>query len=126
MQDKKQMIIYKENIFDKIKNLFTNIFNLKKKEILLEESAILDNYIGKSRENFNKYISFKEDKNELAIINKVRANTDILKNMSMEELDRVGEAILNRTQFVDRKISKLKTDLMMKQNEYTIRRKRWN
>lgn len=119
MRDNKSLIVYKENIFNKIKKFFINLFSSKnKEENIIVNLPEKENYIGSSKKKFNEYISFRENKEELNIINDVRKNPDMLNRMSMEELDKIEEAILNRTKFVDRKISKLRTDLMMKKMEF--------
>ena len=115
MEDKKSLIVYKENIFTKIKKFFINIFSKRNKELeFVVETVPNESYIGNTKNKFNEYISFKENKEELNLINSVRNNLNILQNMSMDELNKVEDAIKNRQNFVNKKISKLKTDLMMK------------
>lgn len=112
MKDNKGLIVYKENIFIKIKNFFRSLFGKKESQ---EIKTIKENTnMGETKKKFNEFISFKENKQELEIINKVRQNPEILKQMSMKELDEVENAIKNRKNFVDKKIVKLKTDLMMR------------
>ena len=56
----------------------------------------------------------EENKEEIKLINSVRNDINILNDMSLEELDNVEKAILNRINYVDKRISKLNTDLRMK------------
>ncbi len=119
MEDKKDLIVYKETIFSKIKRLFTNIFHKNTETIeLIQPQTTSDlNNIPNSKQKFNEYISFKENKEELNLIDSIRNNTDILEKMSYEELNKVEKAILNRINYVDKRIAKLKTDLKIKRNE---------
>lgn len=113
MADKKEMIVYHENIFLKIKKFFNNIFNKK----LNEDVKPITQSVNKTtnqREKFNEYISFKENKAELKLINSIKSNLNMLNEMSLEDLDEVEKAILNITNYVDKRIAKLKTDLKMK------------
>ena len=96
MKDNKSLVVYKNNIFNKIKNFFKNL--LKK--------LIID------KQKFNEFISFKEDKEDLKIINEIRNNPNTLNNISLSELDKIEKAIINRQNFINKKISKLKTDLI--------------
>ena len=117
MRENKSLIVYKESFFVKLKNFFKNIFDKKNsKEIHheLAENEIHVEHSANSKNKFKDYISFKENKEEIQLINKVRDNTELLWAMTDEELDRVEEAIQDRQKYVERKTSKLKTDLMMK------------
>ena len=113
MEDNKEITIYKESIFAKLKKFFSSIFN-KKTEV--EIKPIIQN-VQKStnqKKKFNEYISFRENREELKLINSVRNDINILNDMSLEELDNVEKAILNRINYVDKRISKLNTDIKMK------------
>ncbi len=114
MEENKNLIVYKQNIFDKIKNFFLNIFHKKGQKEIIEKNSQETSYIGSTKKKFNEYISFKEDKDELNMINTIRKNPEALKSMNWEELDKIENAIRNRQRFVDKKIAKLKTDLMMR------------
>ena len=113
MTYKKEIIVYKENIFSKIKKFFSSIFN-KKTEMEIKPTIPSTNKISNQKEKFNEYISFREDTEGLKLINSVRNNIDILDEMSLEELDEVEKAVLDRINYVDKRISKLNTDLRMK------------
>ena len=113
MADKKEIIVYKENIFSKIKKFFSSIFN-KKVEVEIKPIIPSVNRIPNQKGKFNEYISFKENKEELKLIDSVRNDINILNEMSLEELDEVEKAVLNRINYVDKRISKLNTDLKMK------------
>ena len=55
-----------------------------------------------------------EDKKGLKLINSIRKDLNILDEMSLEELNEVEKAVLDRINYVDKRISKLNTDLRMK------------
>lgn len=112
MNKNNSLIVYKENLFTKLKNFFRNIFSKKEVQIIQEREIIIP--IGEKKKNFIKMISFKENKEELDLINKVRQNPEILMKMNAEELNELENAIKNRQDFVDKKIAKLKTDLSRK------------
>ena len=112
MEDKNIMIVYKENIFSKIKRFFNNIFNKKSEKNVNIDLTKANN--AKQEKKFMESISFKENKNELNIINSIRNNIEALDKMDSKELDDVENAILNRMNYIDKKIEKLKTDLEMK------------
>ena len=114
MKDNKNLIVYKDSIFDKIKNFIKNIFNKKEKNEIVEENEKEPVYIGNKKKKFNEYISFKENKEDLNLINSIRENPGSLNNMTLEELDKVEDAIRSRQKFINKKIAKLKTDLVMK------------
>lgn len=118
MEDKKNLIVYKENIFSKIKRFFINIFHKKTENTKLDYPQTIPdlNNIQSSKQKFNDYISFKENKGELDLIDSIRDNTVILDKMSDEELNKVEKAILNRINYVDKRIAKLKTDLKIKKS----------
>ena len=108
MKDNKSLVVYKNNIFNKIKNFFKNLLKKRPQNIIEEtkqENLITD------KQKFNEFISFKEDKEELKIINEIRNNPNTLNNISLSELDKIEKAIINRQNFINKKISKLKTDL---------------
>lgn len=113
MADKKEIMVYKENIFKKIKKFFSYIFN-KNTELEIKQPIPSTNKISNQKEKFNEYISFREDKEGLKLINSVRNDLNILDEMSLEELDEVEKAVLARINYVDKRISKLNTDLRMK------------
>lgn len=115
MEENKSLVEYKENIFTKIKNFFKNLF-IKKNKFDIEESqkTIIN---PNNKRAFNEHISFKEDAQELEIINEVMKNNEKLYLMNMDELDNIENAIRKRQNYVDKKIAKLKTDLMMIKNK---------
>ena len=113
MEDKKEIIVYKENIFSKIKKFFSSIFN-KKTEVEIKQTIPSTKNISNQKEKFNEYISFREDKEELKLINSIRKDLNILDEMSLEELNEVEKAVVDRINYVDKRISKLNTDLRMK------------
>ena len=109
MKDNKSLVVYKNNIFNKIKNFFKNLLKKRPQNIIEEtkqENLITD------KQKFNEFISFKEDKEDLKIINEIRNNPNTLNNISLSELDKIEKAIINRQNFINKKISKLKTDLI--------------
>lgn len=113
MEDKKEIIVYKENIFSKIKKFFSSIFN-KKTEVEIKQTIPSTKNISNQKEKFNEYISFREDKEGLKLINSIRKDLNILDEMSLEELNEVEKAVVDRINYVDKRISKLNTDLRMK------------
>ena len=113
MEDKKEITIYKESIFSKLKNFFISIFN-KKTEIEIKPTIQNIQKSTNQKKKFDEYISFRENKEEIKLINSVRNDINILNDMSLDELDNVEKAILNRINYVDKRISKLNTDLRMK------------
>ena len=117
MQENKNLIVYKESIFTKIKNFFKNIFGKKETNDVIQENSKDTSYINSSKQSFNELISFRENKEELELINAIRNNPEKLYSMDMEELDKIELAIRNRQRFVNKKIEKLKTDLAMKKSQ---------
>ena len=123
MQENKNLIVYKESIFTKIiksvKNrlIFKNIFGKKETNDVIQENSKDTSYINSSKQSFNELISFRENKEELELINAIRNNPEKLYSMDMEELDKIELAIRNRQRFVNKKIEKLKTDLAMKKSQ---------
>lgn len=91
------------------KILVVRILELKQIEMLENINNNL-----KYKKTFREEISFRENKQDIDLINFVRNNIDMLKTMSIDELDKIEKAIENRQAFVDKKIAKLKTDLIMK------------
>ena len=115
MEENKSLAEYKENIFTKIKKFLKNLFT-KKNKFDIEESqeTIIE---PNNKKSFNEYISFREDEQELEIINEIMENPKKLYLMNMDELDNIENAIRKRQNYVDKKIAKLKTDLMMIKNK---------
>ena len=64
-----------------------------------------------SRNNFLQEISFRENEDESAILDKVIENIHLLKDMSIEELKKVNIAIQNRQRMLERKRDALKNDI---------------
>lgn len=117
MGEHKSLIVYKESIFVKIKNFIKGIFSKRESEKIeqeINEGALHVELFTNRKKQFNEYISFKEKKEEIQLIHEVRNNIESLWTMTEEELDKVEMAIKNRQKYVDKKIAKLKTDLMMK------------
>jgi len=117
MGEHKSLIVYKESIFVKIKNFIKGIFSKREPEKVeqeINEGALHVELFTNRKKQFNEYISFKENKEEIQLIHEVRNNIESLWTMTEEELDKVEMAIKNRQKYVDKKIAKLKTDLMMK------------
>ena len=114
MTDKK-MEIYGKDFFSRIKRFLNSIFYKKTEDENKNRIVFYDENKAKSqKKKFREYISFREDKKELKLIKSVRNNINILNKMSFEELDQVERAILNRMNYVDKRILKLETDIKMK------------
>ncbi len=110
MEDKK-LIVKKDNIFSKIIGKIRKFFCKNKKET--NEINIPDKNIENPKKEFLKNIEFKENMEDIEIINKVKDNEELIQNMSYDELKRLNEAIDNRQEYVDKKISILKSNIMM-------------
>lgn len=109
--DDKNLIVKKDNIFSKIIGKIRNFF-FKNKNDTKEFSVPNKNIENKKREFLNN-IEFKENTEDIGIINKVRDNKDLIYNMNYDELKRLNEAIENRQKYVDKGISVLKENIMM-------------
>ncbi len=118
MKDHKDMIVYKKDIFSKIKHFFCNLFKKNVQFDIVEQSKPEICYIGRSKKQFNDYISFKDNKDDLRIINEIKKSPDILVKMNMDELDNIEKAIINRTRYIDKKIEKIKMDLMLQKKNF--------
>ena len=116
VEDNKKMVIYKDSFFLKIRNFFKNLFKFTKKpEVEVVEKTIpKPQKIQNQKEKFNEYISFKENKDDLREIEKVRSDLGSLDKMSLEELDEFERVVQRRQNYVNKKIAKLRTDLRMK------------
>ena len=115
--DKKSLIIYKESIFNKIKYFFKHLFNRNKEinyTVQMQEKDNVKKIIGNTQKTFKEEVSFRENKQDIDLIKFVRNNIDMLNTMSIEELDKIEKAIERRQNFVNKKIEKLKKDLIIK------------
>ena len=110
MEDK-NLIVKKDNIFSKIIGKIRNFFCKNKNDI--KENNVPDKNIVNKKKEFLNNIEFKENTEDIEIINKVRDNEDLIYKMSYDELKRLNEAIDNRQEYVDKRISILKTNIMM-------------
>lgn len=63
------------------------------------------------RNNFLQEISFREDTTESAMLDKVIENVHLLKELSIEELKKVNNAIKNKQSILERKRDSLKNDI---------------
>lgn len=63
------------------------------------------------RDSFLQEISFRENTNESAMLDKVVENVHLLKDMSVEELKKVNIAIKNKQSVLERKRDSLKNDI---------------
>ena len=116
MEDNKKMVIYKDSFFLKIRNFFKNLFKFTKKPEaeVVERTIPKPQKIQNQKEKFNDYISFKENKDDLREIEKVKSDLGSLNKMSLEELDEFERVVQRRQNYVNKKIAKLRTDLRMK------------
>lgn len=118
MNNNKYLIEYKQNIFTKIRNFLLGLFTIKSKTNYTESTTekFKENNIPlvNSKKRFNEFILYKENLEELKLINSIREHPEKLYQMNSDDLDNVHNAIKNRQYFIDRKIEKLKTDIKLK------------
>lgn len=65
------------------------------------------------RNNFLQEISFRENKTEAVLLDKVIENVHLLKEMSIDDLKKVNTAIKNRQSILERKRDSLKNDIVI-------------
>lgn len=114
MEDNKYLVVYKKSFFNKIKSFFKNIFykpepiRKKKVEPIIPEILKFE----EQKNIFKEEIIFKENQDDLKKINEIKKDISILKNMSLEELNTIENAIINRQKFIDNSIKKLNMDII--------------
>ena len=111
MSDNKSLMIKQENIFSKIFNFFKNIF--KKKEVVIEENLESNYELNKEKQDSEKNDFIKElskSTEEENLINSVNKNPSLLKNMSIEKLRQLNEAIKNKQEMLNAELEMLKKE----------------
>lgn len=116
-KEEKSMVIQKQGVFSKIKKIVERILNFFTKNKTITDNSDPKKIETSSKNNFIEYISLKENKEDIEIIEKVKKDKKIIEEMSDEELRRLDEAIARRQRFLDKKIEQLKNEIIIKESK---------
>ena len=116
-KEEKSMVIQKQGVFSKIKKIVERILNFFTKNKTITDNSDPKKIETSSKNNFIEYVSLKENKEDIEIIEKVKKDKKIIEEMSDEELRRLDEAIARRQRFLDKKIEQLKNEIIIKESK---------
>lgn len=116
-KEEKSMVIQKQGVFSKIKKIVERILNFFTKNKTITDNSDPKKIEISSKNNFIEYVSLKENKEDIEIIEKVKKDKKIIEEMSDEELRRLDEAIARRQRFLDKKIEQLKNEIIIKESK---------
>lgn len=116
-KEEKSMVIQKQGVFSKIRKIVERILNFFTKNKTITDNSDSKKIETSSKNNFIEYVSLKENKEDIEIIEKVKKDKKIIEEMSDEELRRLDEAIARRQRFLDKKIEQLKNEIIIKESK---------
>ena len=116
-KEEKSMVIQKQGVFSKIKKIVERILNFFTKNKTITDNSDPKKIETSSKNNFIEYVSLKENKEDIEIIEKVKKDKKIIEEMSDEELRRLDEAIARKQRLLDKKIEQLKNEIIIKESK---------
>jgi hypothetical protein len=116
----KNMMVYKENLFTKIKNFFLNIFrkDTSKDEIIENTTNVMNN-----KSNFRSNITIKQDEEEMKILKlqqDYKAGNILEQDMTDEEHKKLIELYKKQNDDLKEKIEIKKNNLRKRLNDLKV------
>ena len=96
-----------------LRNIFLKLSALVKKNQTDSSDITEITEESSKKEEFLQSISFKQDQEEKVLIDKVKNNPDILKDMDFGELQELNKAILNWKKYLTKRIEVVKDEMKM-------------